>query len=50
MPQISSIGKEGVPVFYASQTLDGKIFSEFENYGRNANEGDYELTETNSTL
>ena len=46
MPQISIIGKEGVPVLYASQTLDGKLFFEFEYYGRNANEGDYEFHHT----
>ena len=50
MPQISIFGKGGVRVLYASQTLDGKLFFEFEYYGRNTNEGDYELTELNSTL
>lgn len=46
MPQISIIGKEGNPVLYASQTLDGKLFFEFEYYGRNENEGDYEFNHT----
>ena len=46
MPQISIIGDEGKPVLYASLTLDGKLFFEFELYGRNENEGDYEFNHT----
>jgi hypothetical protein len=43
MPQISIIGDEGKPVLYASLTLEGKLFFEFELYARNENEGDYEF-------
>ena len=43
MSQISIIGDEGKPVLYASLTLEGKLFFEFEYYGRHANEGDYEF-------
>ena len=46
MSQISIIGKEGKPVLYASLTLEGKLFFEFELYARNANEGDYEFNHT----
>ena len=46
MPQISIIGDEGKPVLYASLTLDGKLFFEFELYRRNENEGDYEFNHT----
>ena len=46
MPQISIIGDEGKPVLYASLTLEGKLFFEFEYYGRNENEGDYEFNHT----
>ena len=46
MPQISIIGDEGKPILYASLTLDGKLFFEFEYYGRNQNEGDYEFNHT----
>ena len=46
MSQISIIGDEGKPVLYASLNLDGKLFFEFEYYGRNENEGDYEFNHT----
>ncbi len=46
MSQISIIGDEGKPVLYASLTLEGKLFFEFELYSRNENEGDYELNHT----
>ena len=46
MSQISIIGDEGKPVLYASLTLEGKLFFEFEYYGRHANEGDYEFNHT----
>ena len=46
MPHISIIGDEGKPVLYASLTLEGKLFFEFELYGRNENEGDYEFNHT----
>ena len=46
MPQISIIGDEGKPVLYASLTLEGKLFFEFEYSGRNENEGDYEFNHT----
>ena len=46
MPQISIIGDEGKPVLYASLTLDDKLFFEYEFYGRNENEGDYEFHHT----
>ena len=46
MPQISIIGDEGKPVLYASLTPEGKLFFEFEYYGRNENEGDYEFNHT----
>jgi len=46
MSQISIIGDEGKPVLYASLTLDGKLFFEFELYARNENEGDYEFKHT----
>ena len=46
MSQISIIGDEGKPVLYASLTLEGKLFFEFEYYGRHANEGDYEFHHT----
>ena len=46
MPEISIIGKEGKPVLYASQTIEGKLFFTFEYYGRNENEGDYEFNHT----
>lgn len=46
MPQISIIGDEGKPILYASLTSDGKLFFEFEYYGRNENEGDYEFNHT----
>ena len=46
MPQISIIGNEGKPVLYASLTLEGKLFFEFEYYGRDENEGDYEFNHT----
>ena len=46
MSQISIIGDEGKPVLYASLTVEGKLFFEFEYYGRHANEGDYEFHHT----
>ena len=46
MSQISIIGDEGKPVLYASLTLEGKLFFEFELYRRNENEGDYEFNHT----
>ena len=46
MSQISIIGDEGKPVLSASLTLEGKLFFEFEYYGRHANEGDYEFHHT----
>ena len=46
MSQISIIGDEGKPVLYASMTREGKLFFEFELYGRNENEGDYEFNHT----
>ena len=46
MSQISIIGDEGKPVLYASLTNEGKLFFEFELYGRNASEGDYEFNHT----
>ena len=46
MSQISIIGDEGKPVLYAWLTLEGKLFFEFEYYGRNENEGDYEFNHT----
>ena len=46
MSQISIIGDEGKPVLYASLTLEGKLFFEFEYFGRHANEGDYEFHHT----
>jgi hypothetical protein len=46
MSQISIIGDEGKPVLYASLTLEGKLFFEFEYYGRHDNEGDYEFNHT----
>jgi len=46
MSQISIIGDEGKPVLYASLTLEGKLFFEFELYGRDENEGDYEFNHT----
>ena len=46
MSQIFIIGDEGKPVLYASLTLEGKLFFEFEYYGRHANEGDYEFHHT----
>lgn len=46
MPQIAIIGDEGKPVLYASLTLNGKLFFEFEYFGRNESEGDYEFNHT----
>ena len=46
MSQISIMGDEGKPVLYASLTLEGKLFFEFELNGRNENEGDYEFNHT----
>lgn len=46
MSQISIKGDEGKPVLYASLTNEGKLFFEFELYGRNENEGDYEFHHT----
>ena len=46
MSQISIIGDEGKPVLYASLNLEGKLFFEFEYYGRHENEGDYEFNHT----
>jgi hypothetical protein len=46
MSHISIIGDEGKPVLYASMTREGKLFFEFELYGRNENEGDYEFNHT----
>jgi hypothetical protein len=40
LSHISIIGDEGKPVLYASMTQEGKLFFEFELYGRNENEGD----------
>lgn len=46
MSQISIIGTEGKPILYASLSSEGNLFFEFEYYGRNANEGDYEFIHT----
>ena len=46
MSHISIIGDEGKPVLYASMTSEGNLFFEFELYGRNENEGDYEFNHT----
>ena len=46
MSPIFIMGDEGKPVLYASLTLEGKLFFEFEYYGRHANEGDYEFHHT----
>ena len=46
MPQISIIGSDGEPVLYASMTSVGKLFFEFEYYGRTEDEGDYEFNHT----
>ena len=46
MSQISIMGDEGKPVLFASLTLDGKLFFEFELYGRNENAGEYEFSHT----
>jgi hypothetical protein len=46
MSQVSIIGDDGKPVLYASMTREGKLFFEFEIYGRNENEGDYEFSHT----
>ena len=46
MSHISIIGDEGKPVLYASMTSEGKLFFEFELYGRNEDEGDYEFNHT----
>ena len=46
MSHISIIGDEGKPVLYASLTLEGKLFFEFELYARHENEGDYEFNHT----
>ena len=46
MSPIFIIGDEGKPVLYASLTLHGELFFEFEYYGRNENEGDYEFHHT----
>jgi hypothetical protein len=46
MSPIFIMGDEGKPVLYASLTLEGKLFFEFEYYGRHANEGDYEFNHT----
>lgn len=46
MSEISIIGSEGKPILYASLTLEGNLIFEFEYYGRNANEGDYEFIHT----
>jgi hypothetical protein len=46
MSHISIIGDQGKPVLYASMTREGKLFFEFELYGRNENEGDYEFNHT----
>ena len=46
MSPIFIIGDEGKPVLYASLTLEGKLFFEFEYYGRHENEGDYEFHHT----
>ena len=46
MTQISIIGVEGKPILYASLTSAGDLFFEFEYYGRNENEGDYEFNHT----
>jgi hypothetical protein len=46
MSQISIIGDEGKTVLYASLTLEGKLFFEFELYARNEHEGDYEFNHT----
>jgi hypothetical protein len=46
MSHISIIGDQGEPVLYASMTREGKLFFEFELYGRNENEGDYEFNHT----
>ena len=49
MSHISIIGDEGKPVLYASMTSEGKLFFEFELYGRNEDEGDYEFNHTVET-
>ncbi len=46
MAQISILDQEGQTILYASMTHEGKLFFEFELYGRNANEGDYEFNHT----
>ena len=46
MTQISIIGVEGKPILYASLTSEGDLFFEFEYFGRDANEGDYEFNHT----
>ncbi len=46
MSQISIIGNNGKAILYASLTLEGKLFFEFELYARNENEGDYEFNHT----
>ena len=46
MSQISIIGVEGKPILYASLNSDGDLFFEFEYFGRNENEGDYEFNHT----
>ena len=46
MSQISIIGDDGKPVLYASLTAEGNLYFEFEYYGRNENEGDYEFNYT----
>jgi len=46
MAQISIIGDVGKPVLYASITHEGKLCFDFELYGRNENEGDYEFHHT----
>ena len=46
MTNISIIGDEGEPVLYASLTTEGNLFFQFEYFGRNENEGDYEFNYT----
>lgn len=46
---VSIIGNDGKPILYASLTLEGKLFFEFELYARDENEGDYEFNYTVET-
>ncbi len=46
LSRISIIGAEGKPILYASLTSEGDLFFEFEYFGRNSSEGDYEFSHT----